>query len=80
MKKIISNRYELTTCTATAASIGDTTRQAAIFFHDAEDVNHDGDAVIFGYAPDDFESADDLANVDWYAFSTDAADLATVRF
>ena len=36
MKKIINNRYELTTCTATAASIGDTTRQAAIFFHDTE--------------------------------------------
>ena len=59
---------------------GDTTRQAAILYHDTEDANHDGDAVIFGDAPDDIESADDLANLDWYAFSTDAADLATIEF
>lgn len=79
MKKIINNRYELTTCTATAASIGDTTRQSAIFFHDVEDTNRDGDGVIFGYTLDEISSADDIADIG-AAFSTDAADLKTVEF
>lgn len=80
MKKIIKGRYELTTCTAIAASIGDTTRQNAIHYHDTQDKNHDGDAVIFGYSPDDFDTSDDLENIDRYAFSTDADDLNTVEF
>lgn len=77
MKKIIDNRYELTTCTAIAASIGDTTRQAAIFYHDAKDASNDGDGVIFGYTLDEISSADDIANIG-AALSTDAADLETV--
>lgn len=80
MKKIIDNRYELTTCTAIAASIGDTTRQAAIFYHDAEDANNDGDGVIFGYTLDDIDTEADFTAIDESAFSTDAADLETVKF
>lgn len=81
MTKIIDNRYELTACTAIAASIGDTDRQNAIFFHDIEDINRDGDAVIFGgYDLNDIESTDDLFGIDSSAFSTDCEDLDTVQF
>lgn len=79
MKKIIADRYELTTCTAIAASIGDDTRQPAIFYHDVEDVNNDGDGVIFGYTLDEISSADDIADLG-AALSTDVADLETVEF
>lgn len=77
-EKIIADRYELTTCTAVAASIGDDTRQPAVFYHDVQDANHDGDAVIFGCSLDDIDSSDDLAAIDASAFSTDADDLETV--
>ncbi len=80
MKKTINNRYELTTCTAIAASIGDTTRQAAIFYHDVEDTNRDGDAVIFGCTLDDIDTEADFTAIDESAFSTDVADLETVEF
>lgn len=80
MKKIIDNRYEITTCTAIAVTADDTTRQDALYFHDKEDKFHDADGVIFGYDLDDFESSDDFENMDWAALSTDQDDLETVRF
>lgn len=80
MKKIIDNRYELTTCTAIAVTADETTRQDALYFHDKEDKFHDADGVIFGYDLDDFESSDDFASMDGFALSTDSAELDTVRF
>lgn len=47
-KEIIFERdIEFTPCTAIAASIGDTTRQKAVFVHDTTDIFHDGDGVLF---------------------------------
>lgn len=80
MKKTIADRYELTPCTAAAASIGSHERQAAVYFHDLEDENRDGDAVIFGYSLSDFDTEADLKAADASAFSTDSADLETVIF
>ena len=77
MRKFIDGRYMLTDCTATAARIGDTTLQRAIYYHDINDTNCAGDAVIFGYTLDDINSLDDLQAIDASAFSTDEADLRT---
>ena len=77
MKKIINNRYELTTCTAIAASIGDTTRQNAIFFHDMQDAN--GDGILFGSELDWISDESDIADMG-EALSTEADDIATAEF
>ena len=80
MKKIIDNRYELTTCTAIYVTAGVTTREQALYFHDREDKFHDGDSVIFDYNLDYFKNSDDFAEMDWQAMSRDWEDLETVRF
>ena len=77
MKKIINNRYEVTTCTAIAASIGDSTRQNAIFFHDMQDA--DGDGIIFGYNFDWINDESDIVDMG-ESLSTDADDIATAEF
>lgn len=81
MKKIIDNRYELTTCTAIAVTAGDTTRQDALYFHDREDEFHDGDSVVFGYNIDWVNDDSDLSDPDFdKSLSRDWEDLETVRF
>ena len=78
MKKIIDNRYELTTCTAIA---DDNTRQDALYFHDREDKFHDGDAVIYGYDIDWIDEDFDFSDPDFSnSLFTDWEILETVRF
>lgn len=79
MKKIIDNRYELTTCTAIAVTADDTTRQNALYYHDTQDENHDGDGVIFGYNIDEITSESDINDLG-ESLSTDSSDLDTVEF
>ena len=79
MKKIISNRYEITTCTAIAVTEGSTTREDAIFFHDMQDSNGDGDGIIFGYNFDWINDESDISGMG-DSFSTAADDIATVEF
>lgn len=81
MKKIIKNRYEITSCTAIAVTAGDATRQDALYFHDREDENHDGDSVVFGYDIDWLDDDFDFSDPDFSrSLSTDSDDLDTVRF
>lgn len=55
---IEGREVEFTSCSAIAASIGDTVRQKAVFVHDVEDEFGDGDGVIFDVqVPKDAESA-----------------------
>lgn len=71
----------LTTCTALAATIGDSTRQPALFLHQIGDIFHDGDSVIFGYSLDDFDNSFNWTDPDFAAAcSSNHEDLATVRF
>lgn len=81
MKKsfiINSHEVEFTACTAIAASIGDTTRQDAVFVHDTEDECGNGDCVVFGVSlPESEEEA--VALCEEYG-DTDAETLDTVVF
>lgn len=78
--KIINNRFEITNCTAIAHSIGSTARQSAVFFHDLQDDNRDGDSVIFGYTESDFSEDFDFSKIDSSAFSSWYEDLDSVEF
>lgn len=78
--KLINNRFEITNCTAIAHSIGSTARQSAVFFHDLQDENRDGDGVIFGYAESDFSEDSDFSKIDSSAFSSWHEDLSSVEF
>lgn len=64
MKKTFNvngHEVEFTSCTAIAASIGDTERQNAVHVHDATDEFSDGDGVLFGVeVPESDEEAADL--------------------
>ena len=78
--KIINNRFEITNCTAVAHSIGSAARQSAVFFHDLQDENRDGDSVIFGYTESDFSEDSDFSKIDSSAFSSCYEDLDSVEF
>ena len=59
--KINGHEVAFAPCTAIAVSIGDTTRQKAVFVHDLEDEFEDGDGVIFGEdVPENEEEAASL--------------------
>lgn len=59
--KINGHEVAFAPCTAIAVSIGDTTRQKAVFVHDLEDEFGDGDGVIFGEdVPENEEEAASL--------------------
>lgn len=77
--KIINNRFEITNCTAVAHSIGSTAKQSAVFFHDLQDENRDGDSVIFGYTESDFSEDSDFSKIG-SAFSSWYEDLDSVEF
>lgn len=64
MKKTFNvngHEVEFTSCTAIAASIGDTERQNAVYVHDTTDEFSDGDGVLFGV--DVPESAEEAAGL-----------------
>lgn len=79
MKKtfeINGHEVEFTSCTAVAASIGDTVRQMAVLVHDLDDEFHDGDGVLFGVTvPENEEEARSI--LEEY-LDTDSDTLATV--
>lgn len=73
---IYGKDVEFTSCTAIAASIGDTVRQTAVLVHDLDDEFHDGDGVLFGVTvPEDEEEARSI--LEEY-LDTDGDTLATV--
>lgn len=78
MKKIISD-YEITKCTAIAVGVDDA-RQPALFVHKLDDVNRDGDAVVFGWDLAWLEDDGDLESMfcDKSAWAFDQETLATV--
>lgn len=64
-----------TSCTAVAASIGDTIRQKAVLVHDLDDENRDGDGIIFGVdVPEDEEEArsilEEYIDTNWETLET----------
>lgn len=79
MKKtfeINGHEVEFTSCTAVAASIGDTVRQMAVLVHDLDDEFHDGDGVLFGVTvPENEEEARSILEE---FLDTDGDTLATV--
>lgn len=79
MKKIFEingHEVEFTSCTAVAASIGDTVRQMAVLVHDLDDEFHDGDGVLFGVTvPENEEEARSILEE---FLDTDGDTLATV--
>lgn len=77
---LINDRFEITNCTAVAHSIGSTAKQSAVFFHDMQDENRDGDSVIFGYNESDFSEDSDFSKIDSSAFSSWYDDLSSVEF
>lgn len=78
MKTITLLNCEFTSCTAIAATIGDTERQNAVLVHDLDDEFHNGDFVAYGWElPEDEDDARNILE-DYSSHSTDAADLETV--
>lgn len=81
MKKtftINGHKVEFTSCTAIAASIGESYRQEAVFVHDIQDEFGNGDGVIFGVSvpEDEYEAASILEeNIDTYSET-----LETIKF
>lgn len=80
MKKII-NGYEIATCTAVAVGVDDA-RQPALFVHKLDDVNRDGDAVVFGWDIAWLDGDGDLESMfgDQTAWDSDAETLSSVIF
>lgn len=64
MKKTFTvngHEVEFTSCSAIAATIGETERRSAVYVHDISDEFSDGDGVLFGVeVPESDEEAADL--------------------
>lgn len=79
MKRKFLSSYELISCTAIAASIGDHDRQDAILVLSLDSSDAD-DCVLFGYSLDDVDEAtwEDICCYDSSAFSFAQEDLDSV--